>query len=186
MLNSNRAELLRWLNHIARRQLRKLGPNDIQVSTRVTNIIAKFVFKAAQDLIKRANKYRSEREEEESSEEEENIEEEDVIKAYRDLGDRYVLTGEDNDNLFSRIALSNEESVSAHQRVLHMTDLLVTYDLPVTFSDESVRYFIYVYIKLLSRELLEESAALLDPQSKIIRVEDAINAVRMRKEAIID
>ena len=173
-------------------ELKKFSRKDLKISKAAAKMIARFVFKAVEDLIERADEYRSERlaeesppEEEESvsSEVEEPLKIDDIIQAFRDLEDRYQLTDRDTESLFSRLDRSMK-------RIRRNLDTPVTIDIARILLrsgistrswEESVEQFISIYIKLLTRELLGESVALLDPQSKRITEDNAKSAVNSRR-----
>ena len=91
------------------RQFAKIRHEDLKISTSATRVIANFVFSAVLDLIRRADRYHSNRVgddnssgEESSADTYEPVSAEDAIQAYRDLEDYYALTVADDEKLFSR------------------------------------------------------------------------------------
>ena len=175
-------------------ELKKFSRKDVTISRGATTIIARFVFKAAEDLIERADDYRSERlerllrerysgEESLSSDVEEPLDTDDVIQAFRDLEDRYQLTDRHTDSLFSRLDRSMKRRRRNHRTPvgIEIAHSMLTSGISVRDWEESVAQFISIYIKLLTRELLRQSLALLDPQSKKITEDNAKNAVNSRR-----
>ena len=172
-------------------ELKKFSRKDVTISRGATKIIARFVFKAAEDLIERADEYRSERladelssgEESLSSSELQSLDTNDVIQAFRDLEDRYQLTDRDTESLFSRLNQSIKRTRRKHRTPINsdIARILLSSGISVRHWEGSVEPFISVYIKLLTRELLRQCLALLDPQSKRISEDDAKNAVNSRR-----
>ena len=165
-----------------RDELKKFSRKDVTISKGATKIIARFVYKAVEDLIERADDYRSKWRadelssgEESSSSDLELLDTNDVIQAFRDLEDRYLLTDRDTESLFSRLSQSITPINSDIARIL------LSNGISARRWEESAAQFISIYIKLLTRELLRQCLALLDPQSKRISGEDAKNAVRIRQ-----
>lgn len=185
IFNRNRA--LEWLSTIITQELKKLELKDLTITTKATRIIGLFILSAVLDLIRRATNYRLDRIGEELSPEEEalaerydNLEVEDVIQAYRDLEDRYLLTVADDESLFSELARHIEMGVLPTSR--HLAETLLTEFSDILAWEDLPSAFISLYIKLLTKELLEESLAILDYQSRKIIELDAKNAVKMRED----
>ena len=165
------------LKTVVRAEFDKLRPKGIRMLKNVTRAIAHFVYKAVLDLIERAEQYCLKRGEEDSR----SLRLEDVIQSYRDLGYAYVLTDEDNGNLFCQFNCPNNIVHMYGFTTRQLVELLLRDKLPRLFHELSTMYFTSIYIELLSRELLEESIALLAPLSMRISENDAKNAVKRRE-----
>lgn len=169
------------LETVVIQEFKKLMFVDLEISKRAIKSIASFVLTATLDLIARADKNRLHRFSDEiSSGEESYLSDEpgtveDAIQAYRDLEDYYVLTSADDEELFFRLSRHNERIQRGRARFL-----LSQFSNPKEW-DDSTKVLISLYIELLTKELLEESIALIDGRSSQIEKDDVIDAVRIRE-----
>ena len=184
---------LKRLESVVDQEFDKLRSGNLKISTRATKVIANFVLGAVLDLIRRADRYHLDRVGDDNSSGEESPADtygpgsvEDAIQAYRDLEDYYALTAEDDEYLFSQLSHPDETIQRRGRRIPAVLSGRVRI-LLYKFSNvkewqSSAKVLIFLYIKLLSKELLKKAIMIGRGSRKAIDENDANSVVRIRKE----